>query len=73
MCNVSVMNKRLSLALALLSASTLVGIVRLAVWDTSNFGAFIILALGVTGTILLVNYLHDRAEERSVEARGTME
>lgn len=72
MCNVSVMNKRLILALALLSASALVGITRLAVWDTSNFGAFVILALGVTGTILLVNHMLDR-EERSVEARGTME
>lgn len=72
MCNVSVMNKRLFLALALLSASALVGITRLAVWDTSNFGAFVILALGVTGTILLVNHILDR-EERSAAARGTME
>lgn len=75
MCNVSLMNKRLLISLAFLSAATLVGILRLAVWDTSNFGAFIILATGVTGTILLVNYLHDRAElaaERSAEARGTM-
>ena len=72
MCNVSVMNKRLFLALALLSASALVGITRLAVWDTSNFGAFVILPLGVSGTILLVNHMLDR-EERSAEARGTME
>lgn len=72
MCNVSVMNKRLLIALALLSASALVGILRLAVWDTSNFGAFVILATGVTGTILLVNHMLDR-EERSAEARGTME
>lgn len=70
------MNKRLFLALVLLSASALVGILRLAVWDTSNFGAFVILSLGISGTILLVNHLHDRAEARaeaSAAAHGTME
>lgn len=67
------MNKRLLISLVLLSAATLVGTLRLAVWDTSNFGAFIILALGVSGTIMLVNHLHDRAEERSAAAHDTME